>query len=199
MSFVYIAPLKNKTAFKVGKSNSPAERIMSLTRFYDFEFEDISVIDCKSQDGAYRLEGLLHSVCETQRVVFEYDGGTEFFAYGIYGKLLSVVTIVAEMNGYIVTKMPSVESIVILKDVKHDDIDCMLNAIANKVKNKRLGYNISQVQLATICGLSRRTIQNMEDDAIVTLPHFIRILKALDLDHVLSELEVDVPMRQRAR
>jgi len=199
MTFVYIAPLVNKRAFKIGKAINPQERILGLTRFYEFNFEDISLINCKEASRSYKVEYLLHSACESKRIIYEYDGGTEFFDYCIYEKAMEIVKDVALINEYTIDKMAPIVDIKGLQDIKTDEIELLLNALCNKIKNKRLGYNMTQNQLAKVTGIGLRTIRNIENDGNTTLPNFIRVLKALDLDYILSDLEVETPMKERAR
>lgn len=198
MSYVYIAPLVNKKAFKIGKADDPTNRLALLTRYYEFDFKEISLINCGNIIDAYRIENLLHAACENKRVIFEYDGGTEFFDYVIYDKLLSIVNNLVEINQFQIEKIAPISSIKNVTLVQ-DDIDCLLNALTRKMKNKRLSYNISQEKLAKITGVSLNTIKNTESTGNVTLVSFVKILKALDLDSILSEFEVETPLRKRCR
>ena len=198
MSFVYIAPLINKTAFKIGKSEDPINRIMSLTRFYDFDFKEISMINCENIARSYKIESLLHSVCESKRIIFEHDGGTDFFSYEIYDKLMSMINILIEINKFQTKRMPPIENIRNIQVIKNDDIEDLLISLSNKIRYKRLEYNISQGQMGKITGVDIKTIRRMEKRCAGTVPNFIRILRVLDLDGILSEFEVNMPQRQRA-
>lgn len=198
-SFVYIAPLLNKNAFKIGKSENPISRIVELTRFYEFDFKEVYIIDCENCTDAYKIESLLHIVCNKKRVFFDYDGGTEFFSYEVYEKLLFVANTIVEINKLKISRMPPIEDIKVFEVVKSNDVELLLNSLTNKLKHKRLEYNITQKQLAKITGMSIRTIQRMEDSGVITLINFIRILKALDLDSILSEFQIDIPEKQRSR
>ncbi len=80
MAFVYIAPLRDQTAFKVGKAIAPSSRLSQLLRFYDFNTDEIIIIDCGTADHAYAFETLLHKACRNLRVALPYDGGSEFWS-----------------------------------------------------------------------------------------------------------------------
>jgi len=60
--------------------------------------------------------------------------------------------------------------------------------ICRKLKAIRLMKNISQVNLATQAGVSRRTISRMENGEGVTLNTFLRVLSALGLESQLENL-----------
>jgi len=201
MSFVYIAPLADKVAFKIGKSSKPEERIFQLNRFYKFDFNNISIIDCKENIDAFRLENLLHSACDNKRIIYDYDGGTEFFDYTIYDKIMEIVKNVLGILQYPINKMRPIVDIKNIKNrksVEDDEIETLLVSITNKIRNKRLGYNMTQKQLAKVTGLGIRTIRYLEANRKINLTTFIKVLKALDLDYLFSELEVDIPSRERA-
>ena len=200
MSFIYIAPLVDKTSYKIGKSRNPSNRILALSKYYHFDFKNIDFIDCKSETDAYKFENILHCACDKSRVIMEYDGGTEFFDFKTYEDTLSLVKIVIKMNDFDLIKMPDVTNIKNFDAIEQDDIKCLMNSITNKLKNKRLEYNISQKQLAIIAGISPNTIRNMESNNFsITLENFIKVLKSLDLDHLLSDFEVCSPTRKRSR
>ena len=79
MSFVYIAPLADGSAFKVDKAIAPSTRLSQLLRYYDFAVKQILIFDCKSVDNAFSFESILHKSCGQMRVAMPFDGGTEFF------------------------------------------------------------------------------------------------------------------------
>lgn len=196
--YVYIAPLKDKTAFKVGKSGDPVARLATLSKYYDFDYNNVLLVDCGTNDEAYRAESLFHSTCSKQRIIFAYDGGTEFFAYSTYDDIIVVVNTVAKLKAYKITKMPITAILSAKEIVAVDDVGQLINLMAVKVRDKRLGYNITQAELAKICGIGVRTVRYLEASRAVTLDTFVRVLKALDLDYIFSELEVDTPYRERA-
>ena len=130
---------------------------------------------------------------------FEYDGGNEFFSFDTYDRIMSVIDSLIDLHGFDLTQMPDAASLKMIDPVKSDDLECIVNALTNKIRNKRLEYNITQEQLSKVTGLSVRTIRHMESsNASMSLNNFIKVLKALDLDYILSEFEVDLPLRQRA-
>lgn len=68
----------------------------------------------------------------------------------------------------------------------------LLARIGDKLKSLRLAANISQVELANRCGLSRTSISEIEKGknmTISTLISILRQLKQLDLLHDLVTIE----------
>jgi hypothetical protein len=196
MSCVYVAPLCSKTAFKVGKADDAINRLRELHRYYDFDFGNSTIIQCGLPEHAFQLESILHATCEGQRVLFDYPGGTEFFKFEIYEDALIVVNVIAKLKGYSIEKIP--EPIAINQPEPNEVSDTMVS-LGLQLKNKRLHYNITQRQLANVCKVSLRLIQNMEKGSNVTLANFISVTKALDLDSMFTELDVPVPLRERSR
>ena len=198
MSLVYIAPLLNKTAFKVGKSEDPKDRLSQLSRFYEFDPTNILLVDCKCSKNAYNIESLFHSICNKQRVILENDGGTEFFSYDIYNKFISIVNNIVELHQYTISHLVlSQQDLLNINEIKTDDVSRFLNALSIKLKNKRLEYNISRIQLSKISGVNVPNIKRFETIGQISLKNFIGLLKSLNLDYLLSEFEVEKPDRLR--
>jgi len=200
MACVYIAPLKNRQAFKVGKSEDPKTRLLGLMRFYDFDFANVQVVDCgKSRNGAYEMEHSLHCACSGKRVVFQYDGGTEFFSYSLYEQAVEVAKSMAVMRGFSFGRMDLPSEVPKNARISLDELELVMCSLATKLKNKRLGYNMTQQQLADMTGVAVRTVRYMESGSRgVTLANFVKALQALDLDYIFRDLEVETPMRMRA-
>lgn len=66
----------------------------------------------------------------------------------------------------------------------------IISALCERVKEIRLARNISQLQLSKDAGVSRATIERMENGADISLGTFVRILIALD---VQSGLQIALP------
>jgi transcriptional regulator with XRE-family HTH domain len=64
-----------------------------------------------------------------------------------------------------------------------------------QIKNCRLGYNITQAQLASDAGIHVRTIRRLELGEGISLDTFIRVLIALKLQKELTLLLPDFSVR----
>lgn len=67
-----------------------------------------------------------------------------------------------------------------------------LQLIGERVARRRLERNLTQAELATSAGVSKRTLERLEAGESTQLSNFLRILRALDLldgiDSLLPEL-----------
>lgn len=197
MSFVYIASLLDKTAYKIGKSLNPLARINDLSKYYKFDLENVYIINCNNNDNAFKLENMLHSLFESFRVIFEYDGGTEFFSYNTFDEMIKIVESIIKLKGYSKKLLISTD----YKETSINEIECIISSISVKVQNKRLEYNLSQEQLSKISGVclnSIKSIENPNSRRGVTLFNFISILSVLNLDYIFDDLEVEESKRIRA-
>ena len=77
MSYVYIAPLENGVAFKVGKANDPVQRLNQLSKTHKFDTRRITCINCGEESYAFELESSLHKILKPYNAVLFGDGGTE--------------------------------------------------------------------------------------------------------------------------
>lgn len=88
--------------------------------------------------------------------------------------------------------------------------DATLVEIGQRLKDARIGFPLTQAQLAERSGVSLRTIANLESGHDITFGNLISILRALGLLSRLeliaprpevrpSELAAQKPKRQRAR
>ena len=70
----------------------------------------------------------------------------------------------------------------------------ILTEIGERIARARLNRNLSQAQLATTAGVSKRTLERLESGESVQLTNFVRLLRALDrmeaLDGILTEGDV---------
>ena len=65
--------------------------------------------------------------------------------------------------------------------------------IGQRLKEQRLQRNLNQTELAERAGLARRTITSIENGKGCTLGTLIRIVRALDLEHLLHDLIAPLP------
>lgn len=194
MSFVYIAPLSDGTAFKVGKAIAPTSRLSQLMRYYDFDTNDILIIDCLLVENAYVLESVLHKACEKMRRLMPYDGGTEFFSSNVYQDAIAITKSVCRINGY--------RTVPFIRQKYQDPIDeagLIVASFSNKIRARRLELNLTQAQLADRAGVGKRTVERIESSENATFYHMVCVLRSLDLEHLFSELEITDPVRKRAR
>ena len=70
--------------------------------------------------------------------------------------------------------------------------ESILQTVGERISQQRLQRNLSQAELASDSGVSKRTIERIEAGQSIQLSNFIRILRALDL---LDGLDVLVPER----
>ena len=85
-----------------------------------------------------------------------------------------------------------------------------LEELGRRLTQARLDRNLTQEELATAAGVSKRTIERLETGSSVQLSNFIRTLRALDLvqslEHVIppvapspiAQLKLQGKERQRA-
>lgn len=199
MNYVYIAPLRNKTAFKIGKADDPKKRLLMLSRYYDFDLDSVTLLECPDDTvSSYAVEHMLHLVCASCRVIFDYPGGTEFFDYAVYDKLMMTVPTLAELQHCAVIRMTAItaDQVVVPAASSVEKIQLSLGA---QIQRQRLNYNITQYQLACITGVSRRAVQNVEAGENVTTDVLIRVLEALSLDHLLCDWDIPMVLRKRSQ
>jgi hypothetical protein len=193
MSFVYIAPLSDQSAFKVGKAIAPSSRLSQLLRYYDFNTSQILIVNCKTVDNAFALESILHQACEGMRVVMPYDGGTEFFSHKLFDEAACIARAICRINGF--------QTIPFVREREEDPIDetCLIvEAFANKVRARRLELNLRQTDVAKLAGVAKRTIERIERRGQATFHNLVAVLRALNLEYLFSQLEINVPLRQRS-
>lgn len=193
MAFVYIAPLRDHTAFKVGKAIAPSSRLSQLLRFYDFATDEILIIDCGTADHAFAFETLLHKACKNLRVALPHDGGTEFFAHSVHGEVIEIANAVCRINGF--ERIPFVRQ----KNAGPvDETSLIVSAFASAIRARRLEMNISQAEMAALAGLSKRTVERIENSGQATFHNMVAALRALNLESMFSTFELSPQVRQRA-
>ncbi len=193
MAFIYIAPLRDESAFKVGKTVAPSSRISQLQQYYDFDFRKVVIVNCRTVSNAFALESILHKACQDKHVFMPHDGGTEFFSYDVLGDVLGIAEAVCQINDY--------ETIAFVRERVEDPIDetqVIVEAFSNKIRARRLELDLSQSEVAEMSGLSRKTIINIESHCRSGFSNVVSVLRVLNLEYLLANLEVTTPFRQRA-
>ena len=67
----------------------------------------------------------------------------------------------------------------------------IIGAIGAYIRHQRLEQNKTQAQVAKEAGINRWTLSQIENGGSVTLATFIRILRVLDLVHLLSIFTIE--------
>jgi transcriptional regulator with XRE-family HTH domain len=68
-----------------------------------------------------------------------------------------------------------------------------LSLIGQRISRHRLERNLTQAELATSAGVSKRTIERLEAGESTQLSNFLRILRALDLLDGIDQLVSEPP------
>ena len=193
--YIYIAPLLNKTAFKIGKADSPYKRLSDLSACYEFDYAGVVLIDSGNTAETCKFEHILHTACETCRVAFESDGGTEFFNYEVYDRTIEAARALASIRGCAEVKFIPTE----IEPAVSDSTDIM-GRLGRMVRNKRLERNLTMSQLAESCGIIRQTLSRLErGENGVTCGVLFTVLTALGMDTLFESVIVDMPRRLRSR
>jgi len=66
--------------------------------------------------------------------------------------------------------------------------DAILNEIGQRLAQRRLDHGLTQASLAEQTGVSKRTVERLEDGESVQLVNLIRVLRGLDLAHGVENL-----------
>ena len=67
----------------------------------------------------------------------------------------------------------------------------IIGAVGAYIKHQRLEQNKTQAQVAKEAGINRWTLSQIENGGSITLATFIRILRVLDLVHLLSIFTIE--------
>lgn len=194
MSYIYILPLKDKSAFKIGKSDSPMKCITRLLNFYDIDTNSVTIIDCRTTSQSYSFETLFHKVFEGSNVARDYEGGTEFFNYTVYRDAIDLCNLICRVKGY--SAIPfRVDSSV--KPLTSSQVSA--NRFSTLVKNKRLNLNLSQTDLAMAASVSKRTVERFEKTGKATFENVLQMFSALGLGDDLFPKTPTNPFRKRAK
>jgi DNA-binding XRE family transcriptional regulator len=176
MSFVYIAPLTDRSAFKVGKAIAPSSRLSQLLRYYDFDTSQILIANCNTQDNAFALESILHKACEGKRLFMPYDGGTEFIDFNLFAEAICIARAVCRINGF--QTIPFVRQ---RDENPVDETSLIVDAFANKIRARRLDLNLRQSDVAKLAGVAKRTVERIENHGQSTFHNMVSVSRAFTL------------------
>ena len=192
-SCVYIAPLRDGSAFKVGKSDKPMRRLTQLSYLHDFNLDKIVVLQCPTVEQTFRTESLLHYVLEEQQSFQTGDGGTEFFSMDGYDTAVQVcVAIVRSKKSHRFLKFVVDTSVEV-----PIPSDVIRFKVAEKIRDRRLGMNLTLSALAKAAGVSQRTVERLEHNGQINLDNLSKIVSVMGLD--LLSADVNKSDRKRAR
>lgn len=195
-SYIYIAPLEDRTALKIGKTNNPVERINTLTKYYDFSLVDIQVIDCMTEKQAFQTESLLHHLFKDSNLFLEGDGGTEFFDYNIKDDLFYIIDILVRRDGF-----SFVHGFEYTKeDYLPRPVAITSSNISEAIEDKRLALGFKQTDLAKACGISVPTLKKITSGNLsVSFELVLKVLHQLGIDISIPYSEFHRTGKQRVR
>jgi transcriptional regulator with XRE-family HTH domain len=73
-----------------------------------------------------------------------------------------------------------------------------MNALANKIKAKRLALNLKQEQIAEACEINIRTYRRLEQGSGANLTTLLKVFKALDMIDTIEAIPLNAGVKQRA-
>lgn len=191
MSYVYIAPLKDKSAFKVGTTATPDERIRQLSRYYKFNIKEVSIMNYDGYITKSNVESLLLSVLSDHRVPKPFEGGSEFFNYQQYQNALDLLDSISAILGTVVCSLIVDFDI----DPMESPISLSLSAMGKRCAARRLNMNITQLELAKASGVGLRTVQRLENGESSNTKNLMKIMSKL---RMTCEIEPAPARRERA-
>lgn len=194
MSYLYILPLKDKSAFKIGKSDSPMKRITRLLNFYDIDTTSVTIIDCRTTTQSYFTETLFHKIFEEYNVTREYEGGTEFFNYIIYQDAMDLCNLICRVKGYSKIPFKADSSVKLLTPSQ-----ISANRFSTMLKNKRLELNLSQTDLAKAASISKRTVERFEKTGQATFENVLQMFSVLGIEDNFFSNVINNTTRKRAK
>jgi len=188
-SYVYLFPLKDHSAFKIGKSNSPRKRFSHLLKFYELDYSNSLMFQCQSENDSFIIESIIHKSFKNNQYLFEFEGGTEFFHYNILPEVKSLINILSKQYDISEFTLPTPTSSL---EIDKSNIDILSLKLGNAIKRKRLLLNINQSQLSNIVNTTRQTIARLENgNGNASINTVLSIMDALDMTDFISELYND--------
>lgn len=185
MSYIYIAPLKDQTAFKIGMSLCPHERLRGLARYYRFNLDEILIMNCDGHGGTVTIEKAMHSIMHPHKRLQPFQAGSEFYDYSAYRVALSLLDSIAEVGGFVICHMEAD----FIDDRPFSPIDLSLSALGKRCASRRLNLNITQSELAKKAGVGLRTIQRLESGMCSTTESLIKVMKSLEMSYDIKPTE----------
>lgn len=196
ISGIYIVPLHDGSAFKIGRSADVEKRIAGLTRHYYFDLTELWVLEC---DGASRqlvLESKMHSVLSDHRVLQEFEGGTEFYEIKYLQSAHRILTEISALDAVEFKKLKTFVSGINEFIFEWNESQRNLLTIGESIKRKRLLMNVTQDRLSMVSGVSKRTIERLEHGEGASLENGLMVLNALGINQFVPFM--DDPEKQRA-
>ena len=190
----YILPLKDKTAFKIGKSDSPSKRISTLLNFYNIDIDGVTIVKCKTVNEAFEMESVFKKILREHQKVLPYDGGTEFFDYTSYAAAIELCKTICKIKSYSIIPVK-----IDIEDKKLLPYEIESNRFSNMVKRKRIEMDVSQSDLSRISRVSKRTIERFETRGQSTFKNTIKIFCALGIKNFNEPLDDNLIKRKRVR
>ena len=187
-SYVYIFLMKDKTSLKIGKSNNPSKRFKELIKYYNLDIKTSRILKCNDEITSFKIERTLHKIFENNRVLYDYDGGTEFFDYNIINDLDLVIDILLDRHD--IQKLPL--QITLPERISFDNVDMIIKKLGNSIKRKRMSMMIKQKQLSSISGVKHSTLKRIErGHSGTSINNIIKIMNALNMDDIFDSLYND--------
>ena len=174
--FVYLVPLKDRSAFKIGRARSPDDRLSTLSADYEFDLDSCRIVDCVDNKASIVFESFLHRICAPHQHRLEAVGGTEFFDYSCFEMVISAVENLARVAGYELRIYQAPAASALLSDVAR-----VASRVAEILRFRRLEMNITQANLAEACGVSAGTIKRVESAESVSVACLYKVCLALGL------------------
>jgi hypothetical protein len=176
--FIYLAPIKDIGAFKIGVSLNPYIRLTHLSKYYNISMRDTLILKCHSDKEAFRIESLLHTICCEDKIIFRYDGGTEIFRDTKYEQVLDVLKAISNLNGECLKQLS-------IPDEASDGVDNVISMmtirLSSILRQQRVSLGLKQSDLSKLSGLSVKAIRALETSRGSTIDSLFRILISLDI------------------
>ncbi len=192
--YVYLAPLSDKTLFKIGKSDDPLRRITELAAFYDFDANKIVILKCRSVPDSFKIESSLHRLLEDYSSQIDGIGGTEFFDFAAYEEAVKMVCSIQKLRKYSFVKFTVDESV---RPGFGEDI--VRSRVSSVVRGRRIELGLTQTALAKKANVARRTVERLESTGQATLSNFYKVLAALGLGNSILAGTVVLSVGETAR
>lgn len=185
---VYIAPFACNNLFKIGVSSAPAARLMALRKWHDIDMAT-STFYPMPERVARRTERLILSSFSDHLVRVMGDGGTEVMSWSAYWGCTRIVSAVCV--AFAGRQFP------IASFLDDEDGDGGQMITGEDVRAARLRANMTQAELADAAGVSKRTIERIEDGSSVNMRSFSAAVSFLGIDP--ASRGASTPDRKRAR
>lgn len=201
-SYIYFFKESENSLVKIGKSDNPHSRLISLKNTHKFLPHESFVVEVESADAAFAYENSLHKMFGNERNIQSGNGGTEFFNDCILEDAKTMAHIIAKNNNTTVDTNYFKRFFVgvdnpIYEPNGGDRIETLLIQIGDRCKCLRLNKNITQEELAEACSLALGTIKAAERGK-VKLENMLKIMLVLGETTFLDMLD-DVEATSRCR